>query len=159
MQFYLEALNADGKLAIMGPTYYNLPPGQNRSKQLVKALSPSPRHNWPQCGPYVCAGNPNINAMFGIAFTKSARPHRNYGWTATDFAPMVQWLQDEGVCEIGIYTSPQGNSFANNSWTKFVAPWMVRTVQGFLENNCSCTNCPCTNCTRRLPTGRSQVLL
>ena len=147
-QFYLDSLGERGRLAIMGPTYYNSPPDQNRSKELITALTPPPHRNWEKCGPGTCGGNSAVNAMFGIQL-EGAIPHQNYGWTASEFTPMLDWVQEQGVCEISIYTSPQGNSLPNNSWTKYTAPWMLDAVQEFLEGNCSCTECPCTNCTAR----------
>ena len=100
-QFYLDSLGAGGRLAIMGPTYYNDPPGQNRSKDLITALTPAPHRDWAKCGPGTCGGNPAVNAMFGVQL-QGAVPHHQYGWTAEDFKPMLGWVRDQGVCEIGI---------------------------------------------------------
>lgn len=148
-RFYLGSLGEGGRLAIMNPTYDNSPSDQNnRSKALITALTPPPHRDWQRCGPGTCGGNTAVNAMFGIQL-QGAVPHRDYKWTAEDFLPMVDWVHEQGVCEISIYTSPNGNNASNNSWTKFVAPWMLDAVQGFLEGNCSCTECACTNCTAR----------
>jgi hypothetical protein len=86
--------------------------------------------------------------MFGIAFGGQTTPHHNFKWTQAEFRPMVNWVREQGVCEIGIYTSPNGNSLTNNSWTEHVAPWMIDAVEEFLSGNCSCMECACTNCSK-----------
>ena len=123
---------------------------QNKSKDLIRALTPAPYRNWERCGPGTCGGNPLVNPMFGIQL-QGATPHHQFRWTAHDFSQMVEWVMHQGVCEMGIYTSPQGNGYRNNSWTRYVAPWMLDAVQGYLEGSCSCTECACTNCSAWVP--------
>eukprot|EP01051_Picozoa_sp_SAG22_P007013 SAG22_NODE_478_length_9967_cov_12.777260_11_plen_278_part_00 len=171
MRFYLDALavpssspnvsGPDGKLALMGPTYYNAPPGQNRSKDTIMALKPPQHRDWTHCGGRPCGGNPSVNAMFGIALDEAhagAAVNQAYGWKESDFTPMLAWVREQGICEISIYTSPEGNSGVNNSWSRFVAPWMLDVVAEFLTANCSCVDCDCTNCSKALSAPNTRQL-
>ena len=131
MEPYFEAVHGSptGALAMMSPTYHG--DRDAISVQTIEQLTATPGHA------------AMLDVMFGVAFD-AADEHRNHfpcHWNASNFARMLEWTASEGVCRVGIYTSPGGNGKANTSWTRFVAPWMVDSVAAFLaapaDANCT----------------------
>lgn len=71
---------------------------------------------------------------------------RNFGWIVTSLHNALRRVVEEGLCEISIYTNPEGNQGVNAtgkfpgahpSWSLHAAPWFVAEITNYLRTNAS----------------------
>ena len=100
---YMDAMAPDGKLAVMGPTYF----GTDHQTAMAKRF----------LGPLLNRST-QLNPMFGIEYRqppgfnvswcdtfgrRKPPPCNRYKYNHTTFAGMLDWLRENGACEVSLY--------------------------------------------------------
>ena len=105
---YMDAMAPDGKLAVMGPVYFG---GQTaKSKRWLRPLLNRSTQLNPMFG-IEYRQPPGFNVSWCDTFGRRKPPPCNrYKYNHTTFAGMLDWLRENGACEVSLYGLQKKNA-------------------------------------------------